>query len=57
MEKPRQWIALCAEIVFLHPDIKLEDRLYDIDGVQKVLSDKDLEELEITLSPTGKMKE
>ena len=43
--------------IFLHPDAKSEDRLYDIDGFQKVLEDKNLEELEITLSPTGKMKE
>ncbi len=43
--------------IFLHPDAKSEDRLYYIDGFQKVLKDKDLEELEISLSPTGKMKE
>lgn len=41
----------------VEPDTKSEDRLYYIDGFQKVLADKDLEELKITLSPTDKIKE
>ena len=42
--------------IFVHPDAKSEDRLYYIDGFQKVLENKDLEELEISLFPPAKMK-
>ena len=35
----------------VQPNTKSEDPLYYIDGVQKVLAGKDLEELEISLSP------
>ena len=47
----------CAARHCAEPDTKSEDRLYYIDGFQKVLADKDLEGLKITLSPTDKLKE